>query len=123
MFIWKFGSCPENSDFSYLQILSREGLPIPSINLVKYVCTAFTILDYSVDVITQLPPGIAAERILCHFPSDNLEEDTCSMPESIGWLFCKSVVANVFFNNKRKLSTDSAVVIGVKAFKKRQREM
>ena len=32
--------------------------------------------------------------------------------------FCKSVVANVFFNNKRKLSTDCAVVTGVKAFKK-----
>ena len=31
-------------------------------------------------------------------------------------------VANVFFNNKRKLSNDSAVTDGVKAFKKGQRE-
>ena len=31
-------------------------------------------------------------------------------------------VANVFFNNKRKLSTYSAVTDGVKAFKKGQRE-
>ena len=38
---------PENSDFSYLQILPRGGLTIPSINLVNYVCTAFAILDYS----------------------------------------------------------------------------
>ena len=75
---------PENSDFSHLKILSRGGLPIPSINLVKYVCAVFTILDYSIDVITQLPPRTAAERILCHFSSDNFEEDTCSIRESIG---------------------------------------
>ena len=36
---------PENSDFSYLQIPSRGGLTITSINLVNYVCTAFTISD------------------------------------------------------------------------------
>ena len=44
---------PENSDFSYLQILLREGLTILSINLVNYVCTVFAVLDYSDDVITQ----------------------------------------------------------------------
>ena len=44
---------PESSDFSYIQILSRGGLTIPSINLMNYVCTAFEILDYSVDTITQ----------------------------------------------------------------------
>ena len=67
---------PQNSDFSYLQSLSREGLNIPSINLVNYVCTAFTILDYSVDVIPQfdLPLRTAAERILCHFSSYNFDQ-------------------------------------------------
>ena len=44
---WSENLVPENSDFSYLQILT-----IPSINLINYVCTAFVILDYSVDVIT-----------------------------------------------------------------------
>ena len=64
---------PENLDFFYVQILSRGGLTIPSINLVNYVCTAFAILYYSVDVITQfdLPPRTAAECMLCHFSSDN----------------------------------------------------
>ena len=59
------------------QTLSRGGLIIPSINLVNYMCTASTILDYSVDVITQLdlPRRTAVERILCHFSSasDNFE--------------------------------------------------
>ena len=37
---------PKNSNFSYLQILSRRGLTIPWTNLVNYLCTAFAILDY-----------------------------------------------------------------------------
>ena len=44
------------------------------------------------------------------------------MHESVGQCFCKGAVANVFFNNKRKLPTDSAVADGIKAFKKKQRE-
>ena len=49
----------------------------------------------------------------------NFEQYTRSIHESIG-RFSKRAVANVFFNSKRKLSTDSAVAGGVKAFKKRQ---
>ena len=37
-------------------------------------------------------------------------------------MFCNRALVNVFFNKKRKLSTDSAVADGVKAIKKRQRE-
>ena len=44
------------------------------------------------------------------------------MHESVGRCFCKGAVANVFFNNKRKLQTDSAVTDGIKALKKKQRE-
>ena len=81
------------------------------------MCTAFTILDYSVDVITQfdLPPRIAAERILCHFFSDNFEQYTCSIHESIERRFGTCAIVNVFFNNKRKLQTDSSVADGVKS--------
>ena len=76
---------PENSDFSHLQILLREGLTILSISLVNYMCTAFTILDYLVDVITQFEwIRTKAERILCHFSSDNFEQGTYRRHESIG---------------------------------------
>ena len=86
---WPGNFVSENADISYLQILSRGGLAIPSINLVNYVCTGFAILGYSVDVMTQfgLPPCTAAERILCHLSSDNLEQYTCSRHESIGQHF------------------------------------
>ena len=81
-------------------------------------------MDYSVDVITlfDLPPHTTAERILCHFSSDNFEQYACNIHDSIGRRFCNRAVANVFFNNKGKLSTDCAVADGVKALKKRQRE-
>ena len=113
---------PENSDFSYHKILLIGGLTILSINLVNYVCTAFAIMDYSVDVITQfyLPPCTVAERILCHFLTDNFEQYTCSIHESIKQGFYNRPVANVFFNNRIKLSTDSAVADCVKAFNKKR---
>ena len=68
------------------------------------------------DVITQfdIPPRKGPERILCHFSSDNFEQYTCSIHESIGRRFCNRAVANAFLNKKRKLSTDSAVANGVK---------
>ena len=77
---------PGNSDFSYLRILLRGQLTIPSINLVGYVWTDFAILDSSDDVITQfdLAPHIVEERILCHFSTDNFEQYTCSIHESSG---------------------------------------
>ena len=43
----------ENPDFSYVQILSRAGLTIPSTNLVNYVCTALTILEFVDDLRTK----------------------------------------------------------------------
>ena len=43
-------------------------------NIVNYVCTAFAILDYSVDVITQFEV----------FLLDNFEQYVCSIHESIG---------------------------------------
>ena len=46
-----------------------------------------------------------AERILCHFSSDNFEQYTFSIHGSIGQCFCNRAVANIFFNHERKLST------------------
>ena len=58
----------ENLDCSYVQILSRGGLTIPSTNLVNYGCTAFAILEFMDDLITKsgLPVRKAAEHVLIH---------------------------------------------------------
>ena len=62
------------------------------------------------DVITQFD--------LCNFSSGNFQQYTCSLHQSIGEYFCNRAVANVFFNNKRKVSTDSAIADGIKVIKK-----
>ena len=82
-------------------------------------------MDYSVDVITQfdLPSRTAVERILCHFSSDNFDQYPCTIHESIGRRFCNRAVASVFFNNKKKLSIDSAVIAGVKDWQKSKLEI
>ena len=58
----------KNLDFSYIKILSREDVTIPSMNLANYVCTAFAILEFTVTVIlkSDLADGIAAEHVLFH---------------------------------------------------------
>ena len=58
----------ENPDFSYVQILSRESLTIPSTNLVNYVCTTFKILEFMDYLITKsgLPVRKVGERVLIH---------------------------------------------------------
>ena len=62
------GSGVESPDFSYVQILSRGGLTIPSANLVNYVCAAVAILEFVDDVITKsgLPVRKVAEHVLIH---------------------------------------------------------
>ena len=74
----RFGSCcnrlltgdsgAENPDFSYLQILSRAALTIPSTNLANYVCATFAILEFVDDLITKsgLTVRIATEHVLIH---------------------------------------------------------
>ena len=74
----RFGNCcnrlltgdsgAENPDFSYLQILSRAALTIPSTNLANYVCTTFAILEFEDDLITKsgLTVRIATEHVLIH---------------------------------------------------------
>ena len=68
--------------------------------------------------IMQLMLLLNSERILCQFSSDNFEQYTCRIYKLIGRRFCNSAVANFFFNNKRRLSTDSAIGDVVRAFKK-----
>ena len=117
---------PANSDFSCLPILSRGGLTITLINLVNYVWTIWSFRNpglfswcyYSVRLII----SHNGRAYFCHFSSDNFEQYTWSMHESIEHRFCNRAVTNVFFINKRKLSTGSAVVDGVKASLKRYRE-
>ena len=112
----------ENLDCSYVQILSRGGLTIPSTNLVNYGCTAFAILEFMDDLITKsdLPVRKAAERVLIRC-FQSFETFASTTHEAIARKITNSTAVNIYFNNKRKICTDAVAADGVKTFKKRQR--
>ena len=112
----------ENLDCSYVQILSRGGLTIPSTNLVNYGCTAFAILEFMDDLITKsgLPVRKAAERVLIRC-FQSFETFASTNHEAIARKITNSTAVNIYFNNKRKICTDAVAADGVKTFKKRQR--
>ena len=62
----------------------------------------------------------AAESVLMQFLY-SFETFTCSVHEHSGKRLANQTVANIFFNNKRKIMTDSVVGDHVTTFKKRQR--
>ena len=131
----RFGDCcnelltsdsgAENPDFLYVQILSRENLclTIPSANLVNYICKAFAIIEFVDDLITKsgLPVRKAAEHVLIHC-FQSFETFACIKHGAIARKITNSTAVNIYFNNKRKICTDSVAADGVKTFKKRQRE-
>ena len=107
----------------YLQILSRGGLTIPSTNLINYVCTTFAVLKFVDDLITKsgLTVRKAAEHVLIQC-FQSFEAFACTTHEAIARKITNSTAVNIYFNNKRKICTDSVAVDRVKKFKKRQRE-
>ena len=129
----RFGDCcnglltdnsgAENPDFSFVQILSRGGLKIPSTNLVNYVCKVFAILEFMDDLISKssLPVHNAAGHVLIHC-FQSFETFACTTHEAIARKITNSTAVNIYFNNNRKNCTDSVAADGVKTFNKIQRE-
>ena len=110
------------SHSSYFNELSRGGLTIPSDNFAQFVSTSFAVLDASSEIILRhaIPTKCAAVYVLktvllgyavgCHGHSEQ-----CSQ-------LAFSVVVNIFFNNKQKLTNASLRKDNVAAFKQRQRQ-
>ena len=90
----------ENPYFSYFHILLRGGQTIPSTNLVNYICTVFTILEFVDDLIANsgLPVRKAAERVLIHC-FQSFDTFACTAHEAIARKFTNSTAVNIYFNN------------------------
>ena len=91
--------------------------------MVNRLCTAFTVLEFVDDLITKsdLPVRKVAEHVLIHC-FQSFETFACTAHEAIARKITNSTAVNIYFNNKRKICTDSAAADGVKTFKKGQRE-
>ena len=103
----------ENPDFSYVQILSRGSLTMPSTSLANFVCMVFTILEFVDDLITKfgLPVRKAAEHVLIHC-FQSFETLACTTHEAIARKITNSAAVNIYLNNKRKICTDSVAADG-----------
>ena len=54
---------------------------------------------------------------------DNFETFTCEEHKVVGPKFANRTLINIYFNNRRKVNTDSVVADRVKGFKQRQRHI
>ena len=113
----------ENPDHEYLIILNQGGLTIPSPNLVNYVRDAFAVLSSTENLLinqSKVTSRNAAKEALsymmgcCNFTCENHKVD--------GQKVVISTIVNVFFSNKRKISTTSVRKDNVASFKKQKRE-
>ena len=113
----------ENPHHEYLIILNRRGLTIPSPNLVNDVCDAFDVLSATENILinqSKLTSRNAVKKALsytmrcCNFTCENHKVD--------GQKVVISTIVNVFFNNKRKISTAPVRKDNVTPFKKQKKE-
>ena len=105
----------------YFELLSRGGLTVPSRSLTEHVINTYAILDVADNLIQSyptIPARTAAEEILqynCNSPF------ACDQHNEWATKMCRSILVNIFFNNKQKRTNDSIRKNAVVGFKKRQR--
>ena len=128
----KFGRCcknycineseTESTAHIYIDLLSRDGLTLPSECLVTYIWNCFAFIDHAIDVynISKIKERAAAEHLLNVVMFHELF--LCSVYWSKGQSMTHRIVANIYINNKRKMMADSVHKDNVVSFKKRQRE-
>ena len=112
----------ENPDHGYLIILKRGGLTIPSPNLVNYVCDAFAVLNATeIDLSNQSKVTLrnTTKEALSYIMGCDF---TCEYHKVDGQKVIVSTIVNVFFNNKRKISTASVRKDNVTSFKKQKKK-
>ena len=87
--------------------MSRGGLTLPLECLVTYVCDCFAFIEHAINVTTssKMKERTTAEHLLnavmFHKPF------LCSVHWSKGQSITHRIIANIYFNNKRKIMTDS----------------
>ena len=113
-----------NND-SYLTLLSRGGLFVPSKVLSEYVCHCFAIIDHLEKEILSMSGEANRVRDVALYVLKKFgpkPDFTCALHQDWGLHFASKMIINCFFNNKQKLAKDSARQDVVVAFKKSKRQ-
>ena len=106
----------------YLNLLSRDGLIVPSAKLAEYTSHSFAIMDYSYNIVQA--HGVRDVRAAYTQIFDRFSPQIdicCSKHNNWGLKFAAKIVINTFFNNKQTVSSHSARKDTVVAFKKLQK--
>ena len=108
----------------YLNLVSRGGLKVPSLELLHYTATSFGILDLIESLVRNSNVGerYACEHILKLFgPSP---EFACNAEHhnDIAAKVANRIIVNIYFNNAQKESKDAKRKDNLAAFKVRQRK-
>ena len=92
----------------FLQLLSRNGLSVPSDEIKQYVCNGFAILDVIEDTIlknfSHIPMRTVAIFALTHYGSNIAF--ACQDHFDCTAKLVSKIIANIYFNNKQKLADD-----------------
>ena len=111
---------PTSEKGTYLQTLSRGGLPNPSEEFSEFVCTLFA----QTEMIDKQLSGQQSVCKICCVALDNYAPNSlfaCSKPIYSCRKRTIQFVVNTFYKNKQKISNDKVRKDCVKAFKSRQR--
>ena len=117
-----------NPDHSYIGILNRGGLTIPSTTLLEYVCSVFAVLDWTQSVLKQskIPDRRAAHLALKNiFKGSPLLRISCDAHKDQVQNYVNQIAINIFFNNQRTIATAAVrkdQVVEVKKMKLRHDE-
>ena len=105
---------------SYLSLLSRGKLFVPSKALSEFVCHCFAIIDLLEAEILSMSGKEKYVRDTAFYILKNFgpkSDFTCSLQH-----FATKIIINIYFNNKRKLAKDSVRQDDVVAFKSTKRQ-
>ena len=108
-------------DQCYFTLISRGGLTKPSPALAEFVIRAFALLDVlDTNIMThQLPAKMSAEKLLYKYlPTPRF---TCNQHIELGLKWAVRSVVNNYYNNKRKIVSDSVQNDHVATFKHTKR--
>ena len=81
--------------------------------MVNHLCATFTVLEFVDELITKsgLPVRKVAEHVLIHC-FQSFETFACTTHKAIARKITNFTAINIYFNNKRKICTDSVAADG-----------
>ena len=110
----------KNDKETYLNLLSRGGLIIPSKNLASMVACLFAQIEYISSMINSKNVRKLSRAALEKYAPE--EEISCKVHRELHRSKIIRIVINCFFNNMQKLATDGVRKEAIAHFKKRQRK-